>query len=249
VNVEDAVPAAQPVPERRSEQLQALFAELIGTFGLTFVAAGGAAIAVMTHDAVTHVAAIVAPGLLVMAMIYAIGDLSGAHINPAVTLGFAARRVFPWRYVLPYWAAQLAGAILAAALIDLLFGIGGKGVVTIPHGIRATSLATEIILTFFLVFVILNTATGHKLLGPNAGIAVGATIALDGWIGGAVSDASMNPARSLGPAIVANNYDDFYIYIIGPLLGALIATLCVWLLRGRPKPHEAETATGEGRMA
>lgn len=247
--MEEAVPAAAPAWEGRSERLQALFAEFIGTFGLTFFAAGGAAIAVMTHDAVTRVAAIIAPGLLVMAMIYAIGDLSGAHINPAVTLGFAARNVFPWRYVVPYWAAQLAGAILAAALIDLLFGVGGKGVVTVPHGIRATSLAMETILTFFLAFVILNTATGHKLIGHNAGIAVGATIALDGWVGGAVSDASMNPARSLGAAIIANNYDDFYIYIIGPMLGALIATLCVWLLRGRPKPHEEETATGEGRMA
>ena len=247
--MENASPEIGPKTEGREGQLQALFAELIGTLGLTFVAAGADAIAAASHDALTQAATLIAPGLLVMAMIYAIGDLSGAHINPAVTLGFAARGAFPWRHVLPYWAVQLAGALLAAALVHFLFGGAGHGGVTVPHGVRGTSLAIEIILTFFLVFVILNTATGHKLLGPNAGIAVGATIALDGWVGGAVSGASMNPARSLGPAIVAANYDDFYIYIIGPMLGALIATFCVWVLRGPPRSHEEETATGEGRMA
>lgn len=240
---------ARPGEERRSERLQALVAELIGTFALTFVAVAGVVIGAASHDAVTRVGGLIAPGLVVMAMIYAIGDLSGAHINPAVTLGFAARGVFPWRYVPPYWAAQLAGALLAAVLVHWLFGSAGHGGVTVPHGIRGTSLATETILTFFLAFVILNTATGHRLLGPNAGIAVGATIALDGWIGGAVSRASMNPARSLGAAIVANNYDDWYIYVIGPMLGALVATLCVWLLRGHPRRREEEAATGEGRMA
>lgn len=246
--MEKARPAAESKTERRRGQRQALLAEIIGTFALTFVAAGSDAIAAVSASGPTKVAALIAPGLLVMAMIYAIGDLSGAHINPAVTLAFATRGAFPWRHVVPYWAAQLTGALLAAVLVHVLFGSAGHGGMTIPHAALGTSLVMEMILTFFLVFVILNTATGHKVIGHNAGIAVGATIALDGWFGGPISAASMNPARSLGPAIVAANLNDVWIYIVGPVLGALIATLCVWLLRGKSKSHEDETATGEGRM-
>lgn len=221
-----------------------LAAELIGTFALTLVAAGGEVVAVVSGGAVSHAARAVAPGLLVMAMIYSVGAVSGAHFNPAITLGFATRGVFPWRRVPGYWLAQLVGALLAAGLLRALFGlVANVGATTPRHG-RGTGLVMEAVLTWLLVTVILGTGSNRGLVGADAAIAVGATIALCGLFAGPISDASMNPARSLGPAIVAGVPDDVWIYVVGPLAGALAAVATARLVLGRPNPEEERVAAG-----
>lgn len=227
------------------DECRRLLAELVGTFALTFVAAGGAVISVLSHGKVSSAASLVAPGLVVMVMIYTLGSESGAHFNPTVTLAFALRRDFPWRQVPGYWIAQFAGAIVAALLLRALFGLTGEVGITRPHYGAISALVMETILTFFLITVILGTATNHKLTGHNAAIAVGATIALDGLFAGPISDASMNPARSLGPFLVSGQLADVWIYMVGPLAGMLLAVLVAWLLRGGTTREAAETAKGD----
>lgn len=222
-----------------------LFAELLGTFALTFVAAGGEVIAVISGGEVSPAARAVAPGLLVMAMIYTLGSQSGAHFNPVVTLAFTLRQDFPWRRVPSYWVAQIVGAVLAALLLRVLFGLVGHLGATLPrHGI-IEALVMEVVLTFLLVTVILGTATNHRLTGPNAAIAVGGTIALIGLFAAPISGASMNPARSLGPFLVSGQLADAWIYIVGPLVGALLAVLVAWLLRGKTTQEAVEAAKGD----
>jgi glycerol uptake facilitator-like aquaporin len=175
---------------------RALGAELVGTFALTLVAAGGEVIAGL-GGAVDATVRAVAPGLTVLAMIYALGQVSGAHINPAVTLAFAVRGVFPWRHVPAYWVVQLGGAALAAGLLRALFGAAALAAgATVPKLTPAAALPMEIVLTFLLVSVILGTATRERLIGPNAAIAVGSTVALYGLFAAPLSGASMNPARA-----------------------------------------------------
>jgi aquaporin Z len=227
------------------DECRRLLAELVGTFALTFVAAGGAVISVLSHGKVTPAAALVAPGLVIMVMTYALANSSGAHFNPTVTLAFALRRDFPWRQVPGYWIAQFAGAILAALLLRGLFGLVGNVGITRPHYGTIPTLVMETILTFFLITVILGTATNHKLTGHNAAIAVGATIALDGLFAGPISDASMNPARSLGPFLVSGHLADVWIYFAGPLAGMLLAVLVAYLIRGGTTHEAAETAKGD----
>src|SRR5204863_1921938 len=182
---------------------------------LTLVAAGGELLAALTKGEVSTAAKVVAPGLVVMALIYALGDVSGAHFNPAVTLAFALRRVFRWSCVPAYWITQFVAAIAAAAVLRLMFGdIAHLGANHVRHATTTTGLATELLLTWLLVTVILNTATRARVLGPNAAIAVGATIALCGLFAGPVSGASMNPARSLGPALVAGYATNWWIYVV-----------------------------------
>lgn len=221
-----------------------LLAELLGTFALTLVAAGGEVIAVISGGEVSPAARVVAPGLLVMAMIYTLGSQSGAHFNPVVTLAFTLRQDFPWRRVPGYWGAQLAGAVLAAVLLRALFGLVGHLGATLPHHGNIEALVMEIVLTFLLVTVILGTATNHRLTGPNAAIAVGGTIALLGLFAGPISGASMNPARSLGPFLVSGQLADAWIYIVGPFAGGLLAVVVAWLLRGPTTPEAVETAKG-----
>jgi aquaporin Z len=187
----------------------------------------------------------VAPGLLVMVMIYSLGNVSGAHFNPVVTLAFALRRDFQWRRVPGYWGAQFAGAILAALLLRVLFGLVEHLGANQPHYELPVALTMEVVLTFFLVTVILATATNHSLVGHNAGIAVGSTIALDGLFAGPISGASMNPARSLGPVLVSWHFADAWIYVVGPVLGAVIAVIFAWLLRGGTTPEAVKTAGGK----
>lgn len=222
-----------------------LFAEMLGTFLLTFVAAGADVYDAIGHGPVNANARLVAPGLMVMAMIYVVGGLSGAHFNPVVTLAFALRRDFPWRRVPGYMIVQLIGGILAAVVLRLLFGLAGHLGETLPKAGTVPALATEIILTFILITVILGTATNHSLIGHNAALAVGATIALDGMFAYTASGASMNPARSLGPFIVAGQMSDAWIYIVGPFVGGLIAVGAAWLLRGNTTPEAVKTASGE----
>ncbi len=225
--------------------MRRLLAELLGTFLLTLVAAGGDVIASVSDGGVSSNARVVAPALLVMAMIYTVGNLSGAHFNPVVTLAFAIRRDFPWRRVPGYWGVQLLGAVLAALLLRGLFGLAGHLGATIPHHGTGVSLIMEIVLTFLLLTVILGTATNHKLVGHNAALAVGATIALAGLFAAPISGASMNPARSLGPFLVSGQLSDAWIYIVGPLTGALLAVAVAWLLRGRTTKYAIQAAEGE----
>src|SRR6476661_2702422 len=198
-----------------------LGAELLGAAMLTFVAAGGDAMARVSGGEISVAARAVAPALLVMALIYALGDRSGAHFNPAVTAAFALRQVFPVRLVGPYVVAQLAGACLAAAGVRWLFGDALDAGVTRPRLVDpGTAFVIEAILTTILVTVILGTADRERVVGPNAALAVGGTIALCGLIALPIEGASMNPARSIGPAVVAGRLADLWIYVLGPIVGA-----------------------------
>ncbi len=226
------------------DEARRLFAELLGTFALTLVAAGGEVIAVISGGEVSPAARAVAPGLLVMAMIYTLGSQSGAHFNPVVTLAFTLRQDFPWKRVPGYWGAQVVGAVLAALLLRVLFGLVGHLGATLPHHGAIEALVMEFVLTFLLVTVILGTATNHSLTGPNAALAVGGTIALLALFAGPISGASMNPARSLGPFLVSGQFGDSWIYIVGPFAGGLLAVLVAWLLRGRTTPEAVETSKG-----
>jgi aquaporin Z len=229
---------------RPGELMRRLFAELIGTFALTLVAAGADMLAVMRPAEVGVPIRAVAPALVIMAMIFTLAQTSGAHFNPGVTLAFAMRRDFPWHRVPFYWIAQFVGAIPAAALLRGLFGVVGHLGANQPHfGIAAPIM--EIVLTFFLVTVILGTATGSRIVGNNAAIAVGGTIAFDGLIGIPISGASMNPARSLGPALVGGDIGNLWIYIVCPIVGALLAVGVAWILRGPTTPHAVEAAKGD----
>ncbi len=231
---------AGPLDEARS-----LLAEALGTFALTFVAAGAIVIAEVSRGEVNYVARVVAPGLMVMAVIYTLGDISGAHINPVVTLAFVLRGAFKWYRLPGYWLAQLAGALFAAEVLHLLFGEAGRLGATLPRYGDIPAFVMEVILTTFLVSVIVGTATDSKVVGPNAGIAVGATIALCGLFSDPISGASMNPARSLGPAIISGNIATAWIYIVAPLTGSLLAVLIAWLLKGQSTEHEEEAASGQ----
>ena len=208
-------------------------AESVGTFGLVFCGAGAVTIDEITGGAVTHVGIAITFGLIIMTMIYALGDISGAHFNPAVTLGFAISKSFPWKEVLPYFLSQCAGAFIASLILKLLFPAAVLLGTTLPAGSDLQSFVLEIILTFFLVFVILRVATGTKEQGMFAGLAIGGTILLDAMFGGPVSGASMNPARSLAPAIVSGNCEHLWIYLTAPFIGALIAAFIYVVLKNK----------------
>jgi len=177
--------------ERLIDELRRLLAELLGTFALILVAAGGDVIATISGGAVSPAARAVAPALLVMAMIYTLDSKSGAHYNPAVTLAFTLRRDFPWSRVQGYWGAQMVGVVFAAFLLRLLFGLAGHLGATLPHYGTIEAIVMEVLLTFLLITVILGTATNHRLTGPNAAIAVGGFIALAGLFAAPISGASM----------------------------------------------------------
>jgi aquaporin Z len=224
-----------------------LIVEFVGTFILVTVAAGSG---VINHyvgtNPISRTAAVIAPGAVVMAMIYALGPLSGLHINPAVTLAFAARRVFKAIWAIPYIAVQFGGAICAALLLQAMYThvAAGSNYPINKHGGEWRSLVMEIILTAILVTVVLNTATGYRSIGHNAALAVGATVAMLGLFASPISGASMNPARTLGPDIVAWDFTGWWIYIVGPLVGAAIAVMLIGALRGLPDTAEREAAVG-----
>lgn len=224
-----------------------LIIEFIGTFILVTVAAGSG---VINHyvgtGPISRSAAVIAPGAVVMAMIYALGPLSGLHINPAVTLAFAGRKVFKLAWVVPYWVVQMAGAICAALFLQVMYShvsSGSNYPIDKPGG-EWRSLVMEMVLTAILVTVILNTATGYRSIGHNAALAVGATVALLGLFASPISGASMNPARTLGPDIVSTDFHGWWIYLVGPCVGALVAVGIIGLVHGLPDKQELEAAEG-----
>jgi aquaporin Z len=227
-----------------------LFSELLGTFFLVLVAVGAGMVnARFGGNAVPFGAQVVAPGLMVAAIILFMGAVSGAHLNPGVSLAFALRGNFPWKRVPAYIVAQFAGAILATLLLWALIGKQGTAGLTLPgHGISTgTALLWEAVLTVGLVSTILGTASGAQQLGPLAAIGVGSYIALAGLWGAPVSGASMNTARSLGPALVLDHWTAWWAYLVGPILGALVAVGFAHLLRG-PGGGAAGTAAAQGTL-
>ncbi len=213
-----------------------LFSELLGTFFLVLVAVGGGMVnARFGGDAVPYGARVVAPALMVAAIILFMGTVSGAHLNPAVSVAFALRGDFPWKRVPAYVVTQFVGAILATLLLWALIGKQGSAGLTLPgNGISTTTaMLWEAVLTAGLVSVILGTASGAQQIGPLAAIGVGSYIALAGLWGSPVSGASMNPARSLGPALVLGDWTAWWAYLVGPLAGGAIAVGFAYVLRGR----------------
>lgn len=204
-------------------------AEAVGTFALVFAGTGAIVINDVRNGAVTNVGVALTFGLVVMAMIYAIGDISGAHMNPAVTVGFWTSKRFPGRCVLPYVASQLIGACAASIVLRLLFTHPTLGA-TQPAGSAMQSFVLEIILTAILMFVILSVSSGSKEKGMMAGIAIGGVIGFEAMFAGPISGASMNPARSIAPALVSGQMRAIWVYIAGPLIGAVAAgPLHSWL--------------------
>ncbi len=208
-----------------------LLAEFVGTFALVFAGTGAIVVNETMGGTVTHVGIALVFGLVVMAMIYALGDISGAHFNPAVTFGFwVARRVGGIEGI-AYGGSQLLGALLASTLLRLTFPLSGTWGMTLPTAGVMPAFLFEVVLTFFLMFVIIHVATGSKEQGLMAGIAIGATVTLGALCGGSVSGASMNPARSIAPAVVAFRFAELWIYMVAPLLGAGLAIGVYQLLR------------------
>ncbi len=199
------------------------YAEAIGTFALVFAGCGAIIVNDLFGAALGHVGISTVFGLVVMAVIYSIGNISGAHINPAVTFGFYFAGRIKKEVILPYIASQFIGALAAAGVLKLLFISHESLGATLPEGGILTSFVLEVILSFFLMFVILNVSTGHMEKGIMAGVAIGGTVALEALMGGPVSGASMNPARSLGPALFSGNLSTVWIYVIAPVIGTWLA--------------------------
>lgn len=212
-------------------------AEMVATFTLVFAGCGAVIADTLSHGAVTHVGVAIAFGLAIAVMIYAVGHISGAHINPSVTLAFALTRHFPLRRVPVYWLAQVIGATLAALLLRALFGDVAHLGTTLPSGSDGQSFVLEVVMTFFLMFVIMAVATDNRAVGQAAALAIGGTILLDAMFGGSISGASMNPARSFGPALVSGTWAHYWVYLLGPLVGAALGAFAYELARGeKPEP-------------
>jgi aquaporin Z len=211
-----------------------LIAESLGTFCLVFAGTGAIVIDQTTGGMVTHVGVAITFGLVVMAMIYALGDISGAHLNPAVTLGFAMSRRFPTRDVPGYLLAQVIGALAASGLIRVLFPGNETLGATIPTGPAWQSFVLEIVLTFMLMLVILAVSSGPKERGIMAGIAVGGVVGLEAMFAGPICGASMNPARSLAPALVSGYAGSLWVYLLAPVVGACLTVPCFRAMRAHP---------------
>lgn len=205
--------------------LKKYIAEFIGTFALAFAGTGAIVINEISHGAITHVGVALTFGLVVLVMIYTLGDISGAHLNPAVTLGFWFSRRLARREVLPYVASQCCGALLASGVMRLLFPENRLLGATQPAGSELQSLVLEFLLTALLMFAILGVSTGAREKGITAGIVVGSVIALEALFAGPITGASMNPARSLGPALISGKLASLWIYLAGPILGAALGVI------------------------
>jgi aquaporin Z len=228
------------------QEWRRLFAEVLGTFFLVLVGAGGGVVNAVSNGAIGRGASVTAPGLMVLAIILFMGAVSGAHLNPAVTLGFAVRGDFPWRRVPGYIIAELLGSTLAVLLLWAMFGkVGSLGATEPGAGISdLQAMLMELILTVGLFSVILGTASKSQNLGPLSALAVGAYIVLAGLWSSPISGASMNPARSFGPDLVLGDFSHYWVYVVGPLLGAVIAVGFAFVLRGRADVGGAAAAQG-----
>jgi aquaporin NIP len=219
---------------------RSLLAEAIGTFALVFAGCGAVMVDAKT-GALSHVGVALSFGLVIMVMIYSVGHISGAHFNPAVTFAFAVSRHFPWPRVALYWIAQLAGAVAAALVLRASLGDVAHVGATLPRGSDAQAFLWEAVLTFFLMFVIVAVATDARAVGEAAAIAIGGTVGLDAMFGGPITGASMNPARSLGPAVAAADFTSIWVYVIAPLVGAVLAAVTYQFLRGDERLLVEET--------
>ena len=218
-------------------------AEALGTFAMVFAGTGAMVIDAVTHGGVTHVGVSLTFGFIVMAMIYALGDVSGAHMNPAVTIGFCLAGRFPARQVAPYVVSQTAGAFAASLLLRLLLGNHASLGASLPAGSEGQSFGLETVLTAILMFVALRVSCGSREVGTMAGIAVGGVVALEALFAGPVCGASMNPARSLAPAVVSGNLHALWVYLLAPLLGAALA-VPAWRLTASAPGGEFEPTAG-----
>lgn len=212
-------------------------AELIGTFILVFMGTGAAISNQVSGGAVSHVGISLTFGLVVLALVYSLGDISGAHVNPAVSLGFALAGRFPWKQTVPYIFSQCAGALLASGLLLFIFWpsldefpLAARLGATLPAGTAMQSFLLEVILTWFLMLVVLAVSSGAKEKGLMAGVAVGAVVGLEALFAGPICGASMNPARSLGPALVSGHTESLWVYLLAPVLGAFLAVATFALL-------------------
>lgn len=224
-----------------------LFSEAWGTFLLVAVAAGADVVGALSGGSITLSMRVIAPGMMVMAVIYFMGTVSGAHLNPAVTLAFAARGNFPWNRVPGYIVAQFIGGIVAASFLRAMFGtVGHLGATAPGHGIGdIKALVMEVLLTTGLVSTILGTATGARNVGSNGAIAIGSYIALAGLWAAPISGASMNPVRSIAPDLLRGDMSTTWIYVAGPLIGALIAVGFEWILKGKATASGTSAAQGD----
>jgi aquaporin NIP len=211
--------------------MKRVIAEFIGTFTLVFAGTGAIVVNEVSGGSVTHVGVALTFGLVVLVMIYTFGDISGAHLNPAVTIGFWAARRMPGEQVPAYVSGQVFGALAASGAMRLLFPQNRLLGATLPAGSEVQSFVLEGILTFLLMMTILNVSTGAKEKGITAGIAVGSLIGLEAMFAGPISGASMNPARSLAPALLATHFEHLWVYLVGPSVGALAATVACRCVR------------------
>ncbi len=214
-------------------------AEAMGTFALVFAGTGAVVVDEVSGGKVTHVGVALTFGLVVMALIYAVGDVSGAHFNPAVTIGFWFSKRLRGRAVLPYVLSQAVGAFAASGLLRVMFGTTALLGATLPSGPWWQAFVMEIVLTWLLMFVVLCVSTGPKEMGVMAGIAVGGLIGLEALFGGPISGASMNPIRSLAPAVVSGHLESVWIYIVAPFVGAAASVPC-WTIMRAAKDREGE---------
>jgi aquaporin Z len=231
------------------QEWRRLFSELFGTFLLVIVAAGGGMMSQAFPDTITRTAAVVAPGLMVMAIIMFMGTVSGAHLNPAVSIAFSLRGDFPWRRVPGYVIVQLIGATAASLVLWGVVDVSAKYGSNYPASGYSDwrALAMETLLTFGLVSVILGTASGAQNIGIIGAIGVGAYIALAGLWGSPISGASMNPARTFGPDLVSGTWTGYWLYIVGPIVGGCVAVGCAYVLRG-PGGGRAGSAAAQGGL-
>lgn len=232
-----------------SQEWRRLFAEVLGTFFLVLVAAGGPMIGMAIPGSVGRAAAVVAPGLMVMSIILAMGKVSGAHLNPVVSIAFSLRRDFPWRRVPGYVVAQLAGATLAAWFLQAVVHVSATHGSNYPaHGHSALdAVLMEGLLTLGLVTIILGTASGAQQIGLFGAFGVGGYIALAGLWASPISGGSMNPARTFGPDLVSVNFTDYWVYVVGPLVGAALAVAVAYVLRG-PGGGPTGSAAAQGML-
>ncbi|KAL6838679.1 hypothetical protein ACP4OV_031393 [Aristida adscensionis] len=231
--------------------MQKILAEVLGTYFMIFAGCGSVVVNQSTEGTVTFPGICAVWGLVVMVLVYSLGHISGAHFNPAVTLAFATCRRFPWKQVPSYVVAQVLGSTLASLTLRVVFGGGGGGAArehlffgTSPAGSEAQALALEFVISFYLMFVVSGVATDNRAIGELAGLAVGATVMLNVLFAGPITGASMNPARSLGPAMVAGRYRGIWVYVVGPVCGTVAGAWAYNLVRFTDKPLREITKSG-----